>query len=386
MSPNSDRSHVAWTEEPAAYDDTYGRSISKPETELRLWDEDEWAMNILNQGFVDPSRSKLDRRVKEFLMLANPTEKEGLEAGRSKMVVVLQEAQREFNKKYSTTTAEAVQSRRQIYKTKVRDACRAFTEGAYEYSKIMDMLAGQVPEYVALVWGAIKIILIVQINHEELKQKIHEHIKLIKSKFEIMDHLTVLLPRANLVAAIARSYELFSRFLAKSVKYYSMNRFKATWKAFSKPWKADLQSLVDEISQTFEHVKDISQFHSLLEAHATQEIGRLNLHNSTESKKIQEQSLAKLSELESMMERIQTTILRFSKERDIQQTANYLRQHICEDLQVFQPASLSGPRQRQDLDDGPLKDVQYDFEVLKEEFGGSMATIYSADLNSVSSL
>ena len=161
-------------------------------------------------------------------MLANHTEREGLEAGRSKLVVVLQEAQREFNKKYPTTTADSVQSRREKYKEKLKAACRAFTEGAYEYSKIMDMLAGQVPEYVALVWGAIKLILIVQINHEELKQKVHEHIKLIKSKFEIMDHLTVLLPRVNLVAAIARSYELFSRFLAKSVKYYSMNRFSKT--------------------------------------------------------------------------------------------------------------------------------------------------------------
>ena len=33
----------------------------------------------------------------------------------------------------------------------------------------MDMLASQAPEYVALVWGAIKIVLIVQVNHEELK-------------------------------------------------------------------------------------------------------------------------------------------------------------------------------------------------------------------------
>ena len=123
---------------------------------------------------------------------------------------------------------------------------------------------------------------------------------------------------------------------------------EATWKAFSKPWKADLQSLVDEISQTFEHVKDISQFHSLLEAHATQEIGRLNLHHSTESRRIQDQSLTKLSELESMMERVQTTILRFSKERDIQQTANYLRQHMDDDLQESRQTSRPNPGQRQD--------------------------------------
>lgn len=126
------------------------------------------------------------------------------------------------------------------------------------------------------------------------------------------------------------------------------NSSEATWKAFSKPWKADLQGLVDEISETFGHVKDISQFHGLLETQATREIGRLNLYNSTESRKLQEQSLARLSELESMMEKIQSTLLRFSKEQDIQQTANYLRQHMDEDLQEPQQTSLTDPGQQQD--------------------------------------
>ena len=184
--------------------------------------------NAWLRGFVDPSCSKLDRRVKEFLLMANPREREDLEAGRSELILVLQEARRELKKKHPTFATESMQSRRQRYKAKTKAACRAFTERAYEYSRIMDMLAGQAPEYVALAWGAIKIILILQINHEELKEKIHEHIRLIKSKFEIMDHLTILLPRANLVAAIARAYELFSRFLAESVKYYSMNKFSKT--------------------------------------------------------------------------------------------------------------------------------------------------------------
>ena len=55
MSPNSSDTHVVWTEEPATYEDTYDSSLSKPETELRLWDEDEWAIGILNQ-YIDLRR------------------------------------------------------------------------------------------------------------------------------------------------------------------------------------------------------------------------------------------------------------------------------------------------------------------------------------------
>lgn len=48
-----------------------------------------------------------------------------------------------------------------------------------------------------------------------------------------------------------------------------------------------------------------------------------------------------------MMERIHASILRFSKGQDIQQTANYLRQHMDEDLQEPQQSSLPDPGQQQ---------------------------------------
>ena len=46
-----------------------------------------------------------------------------------------------------------------------------------------------------------------------------------------------------------------------------------------------------------------------------------------------EQSLAKLSDLEDQMQQIQATMIRFSKQHDIQQTANLLWQCVDESLQ-----------------------------------------------------
>ena len=135
----------------------------------------------------------------------------------------MKSAQSEQERRYPEPEDESRQTRRQKAQIKIRDGCRAFSEVTYEYSKIMDALVGQAPEYVSLVWGAMKIILVTQINHEELKQKVKQCMEQIKLKFEMIDHLTELTPRANLVAAVAKVYELFSRFLAKAVKYYSMN-------------------------------------------------------------------------------------------------------------------------------------------------------------------
>ena len=162
----------------------------------------------------------------EFLMQADPAERDELESSRIKLLNLMKSAQAEQEHKYPATTAETVLTRRQVAQEKIRSGCKAFSEVAYEYSKVMDLLVEQAPEYVSLVWGAIKIVLVVQINHEELKQKVREYMEQIKSRFEIVDHLTAYMPISNLVTSVAKAYELFSRFLAKSVKYYSLNRFR----------------------------------------------------------------------------------------------------------------------------------------------------------------
>ncbi len=163
-------------------------------------------------------------------MQADPVEKKNLEADRTEMLEAMRAAQDEQAKKYPEITDQSIQTRRQKLQAKLKASCRAFSEVIYEYSKSMDLLANSAPEYVALAWGAIKIVLVIQINYEELKQKVRTYLEQIKIKFETIDHLTAYLPRANLVVMVARAYELFSRFLAKAVKFYTLNRFSKWFK------------------------------------------------------------------------------------------------------------------------------------------------------------
>lgn len=133
-------------------------------------------------------------------------------------------AEKEYNNKHAAISPVTKEKKSEAAKAKIKAGCKAFSATAYEYSQIMDVLAAQAPEYVALAWGAVKIILVVQINHEELKTKVKQHMELIRSRFEVIDHLTAYNPRRNLVRSVAKVYELFSRFLAKAIKYYSMTK------------------------------------------------------------------------------------------------------------------------------------------------------------------
>ncbi len=107
----------------------------------------------------------------------------------------------------------------------------------------------------------------------------------------------------------------------------------ARMRAFLKPWKLKLQSIVDAIDQAFADIKDISHFHGMLEGRASLGLGWENLRNTDKSVKMHEESLQRLSNLEQRMQQIQATVVSFSKEADIKQAANLLRQCVKETLQ-----------------------------------------------------
>lgn len=124
------------------------------------------------RGYVDESKTKLERRITEFLMQADPTERNDFESSQTKLLHLMTAARSEQGNKYPTTTAESVRTRRQVVRAKIKPGCKTFSEVTYEYSKIMDVLVWQAPEYVSLVRGAIKVVLVIQIDHQELKQKV----------------------------------------------------------------------------------------------------------------------------------------------------------------------------------------------------------------------
>ncbi|PMD32524.1 hypothetical protein L207DRAFT_440196 [Hyaloscypha variabilis F] len=106
----------------------------------------------------------------------------------------------------------------------VKSSLRAASEVAYEYVQILDVMVGQAPEYVSLAYGAVKILLVVQVNYEEMKQSVASYMEKIKTKFELIDHLTAYLPTDRLVGAMAKMYDFFNRFLAKALKFYTRSR------------------------------------------------------------------------------------------------------------------------------------------------------------------
>ena len=64
-----------------------------------------------------------------------------------------------------------------------------------------------------------------QVNHAKLRECVEEHLLQISRSFYLIETLTVYIPSAAMVVALADCYAAFTRFLEKTVKYYSENRF-----------------------------------------------------------------------------------------------------------------------------------------------------------------
>lgn len=172
------------------------------------------------RDIVERSSTKLDTRLEEFLKEAQPADQKIFEESRSKVLKIIKDAKAEQEARYPGLPPR---SERTLAQT-VKSTCREASETAYDYVQILDIMVGQFPEFVALAYGAVKILLVASVNHQEMKQNVETYLLKIKTKFDMIDHLTCYIPTARLVDGISRLYDLFYRFIGKALKFYTRSR------------------------------------------------------------------------------------------------------------------------------------------------------------------
>lgn len=165
------------------------------------------------------SRAELDQRVADFLALATEEEQAILSSSRDEFHATLKTAV-DASKARGPGDPSAGPS----VAERLKSGWSAANAVAYQYVQMLDVMVGQAPEYVGLAYGAVKILLVAQINHEEVKQKVKDYLGQIQLKFGIIDHLTAYMPTLQLVTLVAQAYSLFNRFVAKAIKHYTRTR------------------------------------------------------------------------------------------------------------------------------------------------------------------
>ncbi|KAH8703647.1 hypothetical protein BGW36DRAFT_423200 [Talaromyces proteolyticus] len=291
----------------------------------KQWTSKQWTNAILERDTIQISENKLQSRLDEFLLQASPSEVEAYEKSRKNLLSIVKTAQDAYEKRYPNSQNPTVAKK---FIEMFKAQCREAAEIAFEFSKILDTIVQQAPTFVSVAYGAIKILLYAEINSQELKSNVHKYMKRIKVTFDMVDHLTVYMPTANLVNAVAQMYGLFNRFLAKAIKLYTRNRLKLYIAAFAKPWRK-LEGIVTSIEFTYSKIKDITQFHTAINTSANLSINRQNLATSRSLLALGEGTLAVIKQLSEQVEALSVKI---SKETDIHEVASLLQQKVEEKL------------------------------------------------------
>lgn len=314
------------------------------------WDEQKWSSTIVEQLCVKQSKNKLEERIADFLAEASPQEQDNLENSRKEFFEINERAQ------ILSATTEDEGS----FLGKVKDIWRQTNEVAYDYVQMLDVMVGQAPEYVALAYGAVKIILVVQVNHHEVKTKAKDCLQQIQLKFQIIGHLTSYIPSSHLVKLVAEAYSLFYRFLSKAVRYYTQSRWKTWVKAITKPWRR-FQEIVDSIDQTLNNIKDVAHLCSNLQGYASSIMIRKNLVLSQRHDGKLDRVIQLFEELSCKLD---VESVHFKRKEEIRQAENALIQSTVEKLN--EPA-MDGWKQDPKSDAPQATTEPDDFSLLDED-------------------
>lgn len=103
------------------------------------------------------------------------------------------------------TLAKAALDQQKSRKTLFKGMER-FSTVALEYSKLLDVVMNQCPEYVSLAWGVTKLLLVANINHSRLQQNIELHLVSIGEQLGLVNQLITYSPTDKMVEYEASNY------------------------------------------------------------------------------------------------------------------------------------------------------------------------------------
>ncbi|KAF4928390.1 hypothetical protein CGCF245_v012729 [Colletotrichum fructicola] len=157
-----------------------------------------------------------------------------------------------------------------------------FSSRVMHYGKVLDTLAQHHPEYVGLVWGIIKFVLMGIISHGELVEQFSQALSMISEVLPMTKVSAELYQTEQMKDAIGKLYTHILLFLKQALEWYKMGPASRVFKALFKPFQLSYKDTVDQIklcAQTIDSVSNIG---------LKSEVRKMNLMLQSESQRLQE--------------------------------------------------------------------------------------------------
>jgi hypothetical protein len=130
-----------------------------------------------------------------------------------------------------------------------------------QYETVVDSFVSSNPEYAALVWGAMKFLFKVTLNHEECSSKLAQAFTEIGAVLPQAEFISQLYPTARIRATLASTYAQIVDFCVRATKWYEKMRrtsIKKVLGAAFKTWPLEFQDIRNNIEAQFTHLRELS--------------------------------------------------------------------------------------------------------------------------------
>jgi len=156
---------------------------------------------------------------------------------------------------------QAAQTKQKTLKSWIRGLSRRIML----YGQVLDVLSQHHPEYVALVWGVLKFVLMGVINHENLVAQFSKALYWIGQVLPRCELSAELYQNDEMRDAIATLYAHILLFLQQAVKWYNLGSAGRALTSLFKPFELSYKETLDEITLCAKTIDDISSLASKVE-------------------------------------------------------------------------------------------------------------------------
>ncbi|KAK3327020.1 hypothetical protein B0T19DRAFT_150873 [Cercophora scortea] len=162
---------------------------------------------------------------------------------------------------------------------KVLKWLQRFSSGVHFYSNVLDVFVQHHPEYVSLVWGAIKFIFTGIINHEETTKLMAKSLTQIGECLEGLQLTANLYPTPQITVAVEELYSHILKFLVRAHKWYNEGKLRHIVHSITQPVQLRYKDLLDDIKDASNKLDRIAK----AAGQAEQRDMHLTLNGSTAS-------------------------------------------------------------------------------------------------------
>ncbi|KAI0876600.1 hypothetical protein GGS24DRAFT_450860 [Hypoxylon argillaceum] len=131
---------------------------------------------------------------------------------------------------------------------KFKKSLRSFASRVQLYGNVLDVLVQHHPEYVSLVWGAMKFFFTAVINHEKIATTLAKALTQLADTLPRVELASVLYPTEDMKTAVVQLNINILEFLSRAHTWYRENTFKRILHSITQPVELRYQDLLESMA------------------------------------------------------------------------------------------------------------------------------------------